>query len=114
VPSGARNIAVWKRNAWWREGKRWVRLEKKENMAIWEAKLPPGMANAPPVPNKTDRLCRRTVNVIMVDPPYPECEPGNSAPRHATPRNSRPATSRCGLAHRAEHEEDLPARRGRR
>jgi hypothetical protein len=80
VPQWGRNMAVWKRNAWWREGKRWVRLEKKENMAIWEAKLPPGMANAPPVPNKTDRLCRRTVNVIMVDPPYPECEPGNSGP----------------------------------
>jgi hypothetical protein len=80
VPMMTRNIAVWKRNGWWREGKRWVRLEKKENLALWEAKLPPGMANAPPVPNKTDRLCRRLVNAIMVDPPYPECEPGSSSP----------------------------------
>lgn len=79
-PAMTRNRAVWKRSAWWREGKRWVRLEKKENQSLWEAKLPPGMANAPPVPNKTDRLCRRTANVIMVDPPYPECEPGDNSP----------------------------------
>lgn len=79
-PQMTRNRAVWKRNGWWREGKRWVRLEKKENLALWEAKLPPGMANAPPVPNKTDRLCRRLVNTIMVDPPYPECEPGSASP----------------------------------
>lgn len=74
------NRAVWKRNAWWREGKRWVRLEKIENRQMWEAKLPRGMSNAPPVPNKTDRLCRRIVNVIYVDPPYPECEPGDDSP----------------------------------
>ncbi len=78
-PQMSRNRAVWKRSAWWREGKRFVRLEKKENQSVWEAKLPPGMGNAPPVPNKTDRLCRRTVNVIMVDEPYPECEPGDDS-----------------------------------
>lgn len=75
----SRNRATWKRNRWWREGKRFVRLEKKENSQAWEAKLPPGMASAPPVPNKTDRLCRRLVNTIMVDPPYPECEPGDNS-----------------------------------
>lgn len=78
-PAMSRNRATWKRTAWWREGKRWVKLDKKENQSIWEAKLPPGMGNAPPVPNKTDRLCRRTVNVIMVDPPYPDCEPGDDS-----------------------------------
>lgn len=78
-PFMSRLRAVWKRNAWWREGRRWVRLEKKENQQTWEAKLPQGMGSAPPVPNKTDRLCRRTVNVIMVDPPYPECEPGDDS-----------------------------------
>lgn len=74
------NRAIWKRNGWWRDGKRWVRLEKVENRQMWESKLPKGMANAPPVPNKTDRLCRRIVNVIYVDPPYPECEPGDDTP----------------------------------
>jgi hypothetical protein len=74
------NTATWKRNGWWRDGKRWVRLEKVENQQLWEAKLPKGMANAPPVPNKTDRLCRRIVNVIYVDPPYPDCEPGDDSP----------------------------------
>lgn len=73
------NRAVWKQNRWWREGRRFVRLIKKENLNQWEAKLPMGAASAPPVPNKTDRLCRRTVNVIWVDAAYPECEPGDSS-----------------------------------
>lgn len=78
-PLRSRNRATWKRNRWWREGKRFVRLEKKENAQAWEAKLPLGMGSSPPVPNKTDRLCRRLVNTIMVDPPYPECEPGDAS-----------------------------------
>jgi len=78
-PIRSRNRATWKRNVWWREGRRYVRLEKKENAQAWEAKLPHGMGSAPPVPNKTDRLCRRLVNSIMVDPPYPECEPGDAS-----------------------------------
>lgn len=73
------NRAVWKQNRWWREGRRFVRLVKKENLSLWEAKLPMGAASAPPVPNKTDRLCRRLVNVIWVDSAYPECEPGDSS-----------------------------------
>lgn len=79
-PLRSRNRATWKRNRWWREGKRFVRLEKKENSQAWEAKLPSGMGSAPPVPNKTDRLCRRLVNTIWVDPAYPECEPGDGSP----------------------------------
>ena len=79
-PEQSRRRAIWKRSRWWREGKRWVRLvEKKENRSVWEAKLPPGMRNAPPVPNKTDRLCRRVVNVVWVDEPYVECEPGDDS-----------------------------------
>ena len=77
-PLRSRNRATWKRNRWWREGRRYIRLEKKENQQAWEAKLPAGMGSAPPVPNKTDRLCRRLTNTIMVDPPYPECEPGDA------------------------------------
>lgn len=73
------NRQVWKQNRWWREGRRFVRLIKKENLNQWEAKLPMGAASVPPVPNKTDRLCRRTVNVIWVDAAYPECEPGDSS-----------------------------------
>jgi hypothetical protein len=71
----SRNRATWQRNMWWREGRRGVRLEKKQNESKWEAKLPLGMGSAPPVPNKTDRLCRRLTNVILVDKPFPECEP---------------------------------------
>jgi hypothetical protein len=71
----SRRRAVWQRNKWWREGRRWVRLEKKQDENKWRAYLPAGMGNAPPVPNKTDRLCRRLVNTINVDKPYPECEP---------------------------------------
>ncbi len=82
-PLRARNRATWKRNRWWREGKRFVRLEKKENSQAWEAKLPAGMGSSPPVPNKTDRLCRRLVNTIWVDPAYPECEPGDASPEAA-------------------------------
>jgi hypothetical protein len=78
-PRRARDRAVWKQNRWWREGRRWVKLIKHENMAMWEAKLPFGMSNAPPVPNKTDRLCRRLVNTILVDKPYPDCEPGDDS-----------------------------------
>jgi hypothetical protein len=78
-PQMSRNRAVWKRNRWWREGKRWVRLNKKENQNVWEAVLPLGMSSAPPVPNKTDRLCRRLANTILVDKPYPDCEPGDAS-----------------------------------
>jgi hypothetical protein len=73
------NRAVWKQNRWWREGRRFVRLIKKENLNQWEAKLPLGATASPPGPNKTDRLCRRTVNTIWVDAAYPECEPGDSS-----------------------------------
>ncbi len=72
----SRNRATWQRNAWWREGRRGVRLEKKQDANLWSAKLPLGMGSAPPVPNKTDRLCRRLTNIILVDKPFPECEPG--------------------------------------
>jgi hypothetical protein len=76
-PSRSRRRAVWKRNRWWREGRRFVRLEKSENSNLWDAKLPRGMGNAPPVPNKTDRINRRIINTVLVDKPFPECEPGH-------------------------------------
>jgi hypothetical protein len=76
-PEMSRRRAVWKRNRWWREGRRWVRLEKRENTNLWEAKLPYGAGSAPPVPNKTDRICRRIINTVLVDKPYPDCEPGD-------------------------------------
>jgi hypothetical protein len=77
--SMSRRRAVWKRNRWWREGRRFVRLEKKENQQLWEAKLPYGMSAAPPVPNQTDRLVRRLGNTLLVDKPYPDCEPGDDS-----------------------------------
>jgi hypothetical protein len=71
--------AVWKRNRWWREGKRWVKLEKKQDLNQWVAKLPYRMGSLPPLPNKTDRLCRRIGSTILVDKPFPECEPGDDS-----------------------------------
>jgi hypothetical protein len=71
----SRDRATWTRNRWWREGRRWVKLEKKQDNNLWRAVQPSGMANAPPVPNKTDRLCTRLINVMLVDPPAPECTP---------------------------------------
>jgi hypothetical protein len=76
-PGRSRRRALGKRNRWWREGRRFVRLDKKENSNLWEAKLPLGMSSAPPVPNKTDRICRRIVNTVLVDKPYPDCEPAH-------------------------------------
>jgi hypothetical protein len=62
----------------WRAGQRWVRLEKSQDQNLWRVYFPPGTASAPPTPNKTDRLCRRLVNTILVDKPYPECEPAGN------------------------------------
>jgi hypothetical protein len=62
----------------WRAGQRWVRLEKAQDQNLWRVYFPPGTAQRPPTPNKTDRLCRRLVNTILVDKPYPECEPAGN------------------------------------
>lgn len=78
-PAMSRRRAVGKRNRWWREGRRFVRLEKFENESRWEAKLPLGALATPPLPNRTDRLCRRAGNTILTDGPIAECEPGNDA-----------------------------------
>lgn len=79
APAMSRRRAVWKRNRWWREGRRWVRLEKLQDQSKWVAKLPFGMGSMPPLPNKTDRLCRRLGNTLLVDKPFPECEPGDDS-----------------------------------
>lgn len=79
APARSRRRAVWQRNQWWREGRRFVRLIKKQDTNQWEAKLPLGMGSAPPVPNRVDRLCRRLTNTVLVDKPYPECEPGDDS-----------------------------------
>lgn len=75
----SRRRAVWKRNRWWREGRRFVRIEKKQDYSGWTAKLPYGMGSMPPMPNKNDRLCRRLGNTLLVDKPYPDCEPGDDS-----------------------------------
>jgi hypothetical protein len=62
----------------WRAGQRWVQLQKAQDQSQWRVYFPPGTASAPPTPNKTDRLCRRLVNTILVDKPYPECEPAGN------------------------------------
>lgn len=73
----SRNRAIWQRSAWWREGRRGIKLEKAQDQQKWEVKLPRGALSAPPVPNKTDRLCRRVTNTLLVDKPYPDCMPGS-------------------------------------
>jgi hypothetical protein len=73
-----RRRAVWKRNELWRDGIRWVRLDRSED--VWEARVPYGMENAPPTPNKTDRLCRRVTATLLVDEPVPEAEPSTDSP----------------------------------
>lgn len=65
-----------KRNKWWRQGKRFARLEDKiEDKGLIKATLPPGMSSQPPMPNKVDDLCRKIVAQVTVDPPAPEVEP---------------------------------------
>lgn len=76
-PARSRRRALWKRNRWWREGRRFIRLEKKEDSNLWNAKLPYGASTSAPVPNKTDRICRRIINTVLVDKPFPDCEPGH-------------------------------------
>lgn len=61
----------------WRQGQRHVRLDRSEDR--WEARVPLGMRDAPPVPNKCDRICRRIANVIHADKPLPECEPATDS-----------------------------------
>ncbi|MDP9201345.1 MAG: hypothetical protein M3P26_05360 [Gemmatimonadota bacterium] len=70
--------AVWKRNILWRRGHRHVKLDRSEDK--WEATVPLGMANAPPLPNKCDRIVRRVTNVLLSDDPVPEAEPASDSP----------------------------------
>jgi len=70
-----RLFAVWQRNKLWRQGHRYVRLDRSEDK--WEAKVPLGMASAPPLPNKNDRLCRRVANTLLSDDPIVEAEPSS-------------------------------------
>jgi hypothetical protein len=47
-------------------------LEKSEDQAVWEAKLPPGVEDRPqPIPNKVLDLATKQVSQILVDPPLP-------------------------------------------
>jgi hypothetical protein len=72
-----RRGATWKRNKLWRQGHRWVRLDRSEDK--WEAKVPLGMASAPPLPNKCDRLCRRVMNTLLSDDPKSQCDPSSDS-----------------------------------
>lgn len=76
--SRSRRAAKWKRNALWRDGHRHVTLTRKEDQ--WEATVPLGMANAPPLPNKCDRIARRMTNTLLSDDPVPEAEPASDSP----------------------------------
>lgn len=66
------------RNTYWVNGRRYVRLvEKVPNQGLWEVSVPLGSSNAPPTPNQINDLRRKTIAVILVDPPAPDCEPEN-------------------------------------
>jgi hypothetical protein len=111
VQARSRHRAVWTQNRWWREGRRLTRIEKKQDQGLWRAWIPTGMASAPAMPNKTDRLCKRVVNTMMVDKPVPECTAsGNQstdkdaaefATRYLTVRGSEAELDTAKVARRA-------------
>jgi hypothetical protein len=74
----SRRSATWKRTKLWRQGHRHVQLNRAEDR--WEATVPLGMANAPPLPNKCDRILRRLTNTLLSDDPVPEAEPASDSP----------------------------------
>jgi len=85
----SKRAAVWKRTALWRRGHRHVKLDRSEDK--WEAVVPLGMANAPPLPNKCDRVLRRVSNTMLSDDPVAEAEPSSDSPedRDAAEQSTR-------------------------
>lgn len=70
-----RRRAEWQVNAWRREGRTNVFVQKTQDQNRWQAWSPPW--NTPPVPllNKADRLCRRLVAMLFADPPVAQAVP---------------------------------------
>jgi hypothetical protein len=73
--SVTRRKAQWKANRLRRKGKRWVRVVADTDTAtVWVA---PSSRSDPTTANKTERLIRRIIATILVDPPLADCEPGS-------------------------------------
>jgi hypothetical protein len=71
----SRRRAEWQVNAWRREGRTNVFVQKTEDQNRWQAWAPPWTAPPIPVLNKADRLCRRLTAMMFADNPVPEVVP---------------------------------------
>lgn len=69
------NCAIWARNRQWRKGKRGVRVVEDTDTNTFEVRLPPGHSQMSPAPNNVDKLIRRVVATLTVDPPKAEVAP---------------------------------------
>ena len=69
------NCAVWARNRAWRKGRRGVRIVEDTDTNTYDVKLPAGSAQMAPTPNNLDKLIRRVVATLTVDPPRAEVSP---------------------------------------
>lgn len=71
-----RRKARYRRNKYWRAGIRNVYLTTSDEGSV-EVYAPPSSAILPPVPNYTDRLCRRVTMQLFADPMQPDIVPVN-------------------------------------
>ena len=67
--------AIWKRNKWWMEGRRFVQIEKTQDLSSVRLVQPLGVENLPPMPNLTSQIMRSRTAIMVADPPRPEAEP---------------------------------------
>lgn len=76
-PAGpiSRRRAEWQVNAWRRQGRTNVFVQKTQDQGRWQAWEPPWTAPPVPVLNKADRLCRRLTAIMFADDPVPEVVP---------------------------------------
>ena len=70
-----RRRAEWQVNAWRREGRSNVYVQKTQDQNRWVAWEPPWSVPPVQVLNKADRLCRRLKNIVFADPPEPQAVP---------------------------------------
>lgn len=83
--------AVWGRNRQWRKGRHGVRIVEDTDTNTYDVRLPAGSSQMAPTPNNADRLIRRVVATLTVDPPKAEVMPmsGEDADRDAAEVSER-------------------------
>jgi hypothetical protein len=69
------NCAIWSRNRQWRKGRRGIRIVEDTDTNTFDVRLPAGASQAAPTPNNIDKLIRRVVATLTVDPPRAEVSP---------------------------------------